>query len=289
MKKTRKFLAVLLVGLMISGGMAVSATATPDEWILYDEAVSSNIDTDEENTRYTVQKGDNLLTIAQRFGVSTVELVSMNKLSNADLIKEGQDLIVTGSNCLHSVIAGETLSGIAKTYGVRAGDIVVANDLKNEDLLVIGEKLLIPRKPGYSIGLPAWNVTRGLPLGELQWPLVGWISSPFGYRDGKPHEGVDFAADFGTPIKTVMPGRVIFAGPRGTYGITVILDHGEGLSTLYAHTSKLLVSEGEWVNKGQTIALVGNTGRSNGPHLHMELQINGIPYDPMMFLSRAKA
>lgn len=288
MMKTRKALAVLLV-LMISWGMAASATATPDEWIYYDEALLANAETVEEDIRYIVQKGDNLLTISQRYGVSATELVSMNKLSNADLIKEGQELIVTRSNSIHSVVTGETLFAIANTYGVRAEDVVTANDLKNENLLVVGQKLLIPRKPGYSIGLPAWNVTRGLPLGELQWPLVGWISSHFGYRDGKPHEGVDFAADLGTPIKAVMPGRVVFAGPRGTYGITVILDHGEGLSTLYAHTSKLLVSEGEWVNNGQTIALVGNTGKSNGPHLHMELRINDVPYDPIMFLSRAKA
>jgi murein DD-endopeptidase MepM/ murein hydrolase activator NlpD len=190
---------------------------------------------------------------------------------------------------VHTVNQGETLSGIARNFGVQVKDIAAANGLKNEDMVMAGQKLLIARNTGFQGSLGTGPASRGLPVGELEWPVVGWISSPFGMRDGKPHEGVDIAADHGAPIRAAMAGRVAFAGPRGGYGLTVIIDHGDGISTLYAHSSKILVTEGEWVGRGQVIALVGNTGKSKGPHLHLELLLNGVPYDPLICLGRTYA
>jgi len=126
-------------------------------------------------------------------------------------------------------------------------------------------------------------------VGQMSWPAVGWISSPFGLRDGCVHEGLDIAAGEGEPVCAARDGHVIFTGPRGTYGLTVIIDHGAGLTTLYAHASNLLVQENDWVKEGQLVARVGSTGHSNGPHLHFEVRLNEVPYDPQYFLSHISA
>ncbi|MCL6479833.1 MAG: M23 family metallopeptidase [Peptococcaceae bacterium] len=299
MANTGKIAAVILTCLIFSGILAVSATATPDEWIAeegpYLDPSVKNIDSEgggaassAETGRYVVQKGDTLLAIAGKLGVPAAELASMNNLRDADRIREGQLLLIPGGVVVHTVQPGETLSAIARKFGTTWKDIAAANGIENEDLVVAGRKLVICRGSGPA-AVPAAPASRGLPVGELEWPVVGWISSPFGTREGKPHEGIDIAADYGVPIRAAMAGRVAFAGPRGTYGLAVILDHGDGLITLYAHSSKILVSEGEWVDRGQVIALVGNTGNSRGPHLHLELRINDIPYDPMLCLRRAYA
>lgn len=295
MTKTRKVVAVLLCVAVLSGVPVVRAIATPDEWISekspYLSPAGKNIEERENrqaSDRYVVRKGDTLLAIAARFGVPAVDLASVNSLRDPNLIKEGQVITVPGIRGIHTVAPGETLTVIALKNGVSIREISEANGLTNEDFLMEGQKLAIPGKTG-STGVFMPLTARALPVGEMEWPVVGWVSSHFGMRDGKHHDGVDIAADHGTPIKATMPGRVVFAGSRGSYGLAVILDHGDGLSTLYAHSSKILVTEGEWVNKGQVIALVGNTGRSLGPHLHMEMLINGVPYDPMICYKRAKA
>jgi murein DD-endopeptidase MepM/ murein hydrolase activator NlpD len=121
-------------------------------------------------------------------------------------------------------------------------------------------------------------------------PVQGRFTSGFGYRthpilgERRMHAGVDFAAPPGTPIVSVAPGIVIDAGYRRGYGNTVVIDHGGGVSTLYAHCSRLFVSEGQRVRQGQRIAAVGSTGLSTGPHLHFEVRINGVPVNPMPYL-----
>lgn len=296
MTKTRKIVAVLLCVAVLSGVTAVRAMATPDEWI---DDRGRYLNTAGKNTGaagnrqaaegYLVRKGDTLLAIAARFGVSVADLASANGLRDSNLIREDQVIMVPGVRGVHMVAQGENLSTIAFKNGVSVKEISGVNDIKDEDFLMAGQRLIIPGKPGPGGALTAASAARALPVGEMEWPVAGWISSHFGMREGKHHDGVDIAADQGTPIKAVMSGRVVFAGPRGSYGLAVILDHGDGLSTLYAHHSKILVTEGEWVNKGQAIALVGNTGRSLGPHLHMEMLINGVPYDPMLCFNRVRA
>jgi hypothetical protein len=119
---------------------------------------------------------------------------------------------------------------------------------------------------------------------------VGWISSPFGWRidplTGRPefHEGIDFAAPMGTPIHAVAAGVVTWAGPLGGYGNMVQINDGEGYSTLYAHSEKVLVHVGETVKRGEVIALVGSTGWSTGPHVHFQVMRNGQPINPKAFI-----
>lgn len=122
------------------------------------------------------------------------------------------------------------------------------------------------------------------------WPASGRKNDGFGYRTdpftGKKtfHEGLDISASSGTPIKAAASGVVEFAGNKGGYGNCVIINHGNGLKTLYAHSSKLLVKEGQNVQKGDVIAKVGSTGRSTGPHLHFEVHVGGTPVDPLKYL-----
>ena len=126
--------------------------------------------------------------------------------------------------------------------------------------------------------------------GQMLLPIIAEITSNYGWRTHpvlgyeRFHAGVDFGADYGTPIHAAEQGTVIFAGWYGGYGNAVIVDHGGTITTLYAHASELYVQEGQTVTRGQAIAAVGSTGLSTGPHLHFEVRRNGEPTDPMSFL-----
>jgi murein DD-endopeptidase MepM/ murein hydrolase activator NlpD len=118
----------------------------------------------------------------------------------------------------------------------------------------------------------------------LRWPVSGPVTSGFGYRWGRLHAGIDIGAPSGTPIHAAKAGTVIFAGQQGGYGNVVIIDHGGGLSTLYAHQSRIGARDGEDVSGGDVIGYVGSTGHSTGPHLHFETRMSGSPQDPRRYL-----
>ncbi len=118
----------------------------------------------------------------------------------------------------------------------------------------------------------------------LVWPLRGPVTSPFGSRWGRLHAGIDISAGTGTPIRAAKAGTVIFAGVMGGYGNTVIIDHGGGFSTLYAHQSRLGTNDGASVGQGEVVGFVGSTGHSTGPHLHFETRVGGSPQNPMRYL-----
>jgi murein DD-endopeptidase MepM/ murein hydrolase activator NlpD len=118
----------------------------------------------------------------------------------------------------------------------------------------------------------------------LIWPASGPISSPFGYRWGAMHTGIDIDAGYGAPIVAAKAGTVISAGWNGGYGQCTIIDHGGSFSTLYAHQSTMLVGEGQSVSQGQLIGYVGGTGNVTGPHLHFETRVGGNPENPLNYL-----
>lgn len=116
-------------------------------------------------------------------------------------------------------------------------------------------------------------------------PLTDYtLSSEYGWRWGRMHAGIDMAAPQGAPIYAMNAGTVVHSGWLGGYGYAVIIDHGDGVESLHGHTSQLLVSEGQEVAAGDRIALVGNTGFSYGPHLHLEVHVNGAPQEPIAWL-----
>ncbi len=116
------------------------------------------------------------------------------------------------------------------------------------------------------------------------WPCDGVVVSGFGLRWGRMHEGVDIGCAYGTPNRAAASGTVIYSGWHGGYGNLIVVDHGNGLSTAYAHASSLLVGIGQSVSQGDTVSLVGSTGNSSGPHLHFEVRVNGQAVDPLFYL-----
>jgi murein DD-endopeptidase MepM/ murein hydrolase activator NlpD len=126
--------------------------------------------------------------------------------------------------------------------------------------------------------------------GSLSFPVRAPITSHFGWRTHpvlgtrRLHAGTDFGADTGTPIRAAGAGRVIYAGWQGGYGNTVIIDHGQGMTTLYGHCSQIYASDGQTVQQGEAVAAVGSTGMSTGPHLHFEVRVGGEPQNPLAYL-----
>jgi murein DD-endopeptidase MepM/ murein hydrolase activator NlpD len=125
---------------------------------------------------------------------------------------------------------------------------------------------------------------------QIKWtPMLDQITitSLFGQRWGRNHNGVDFDAETGDPVYAAYPGTVTHAGWESGFGNLVIIDHGDGVETYYAHNSEVLVNEGDWVDAGSQIANAGNTGRSFGSHVHFEVHVNGEPVEPLHYLAEA--
>jgi murein DD-endopeptidase MepM/ murein hydrolase activator NlpD len=124
----------------------------------------------------------------------------------------------------------------------------------------------------------------GVSASGLVWPVDGPVTSGFGMRWGRMHEGIDIAVPTGTAVRASASGTVIHSGWLGGYGNLVVIDHGNGLATAYAHNSSLLVSVGQGVTQGETVSLAGSTGNSSGPHVHFEVRVNGVAVDPLLYL-----
>lgn len=178
----------------------------------------------------------------------------------------------------YRVQPGDTLSGVAARFGADPAAVARLSGLGDPDLLRVGERLTVPLEAGSPFSDMAL-------LPRFFWPLRGRITSGFGPRWGRPHEGLDIAAATGTPIRAAAPGVVAFAGWRTGYGRVVVVAHSFGLTTVYAHASAILVRVGEVVGAGQPMARVGATGDATGPHLHFEVRVRGVPVDPLPLLS----
>ncbi len=178
---------------------------------------------------------------------------------------------------------------VAKRYGVTVEELKNANPNKS---FSGNEWLFVPSKVGMAYLLNDTYVVEDyghLGTGRFLWPVPNFfkVSSSFGPRGRRHHDGIDIPAPRGTPIVAVDSGYVIYSdnGIRG-YGNMIVLAHGDDVFTVYAHNTKNKVSKGEKVKKGETIALVGNTGRSSGPHLHFEIRVKNKKRDPARFLSK---
>ena len=191
----------------------------------------------------------------------------------------------------HVVRPGETLWRIARRFGVSVEELIRVNGIRDVHRVPVGARLLVPAPavPGAAVGREAARVrarAEALRAARLSfgWPLRGRLTSPFGTRRGRPHEGIDVAAPRGTPVRAAEAGRVIHAGPLGAYGKLVVVDHGGGFATVYAHNRRILVRPGQRVEKGQPLAEVGATGNATGPHLHFEVRVAKVARDPLLYL-----
>jgi len=218
----------------------------------------------------------------------------------------------------HILRRGQTLYSVARMYGVEVAALMQANGIKNSRHVAANTMLLIPvtrsgRTPSGAAPSPAVLQASlapglGLPEGKaapsagsgkkkdarqeaaadqpaLAWPVQGAVTGAYGRR-GKSdhHEGIDIDGDTGDPIHAAASGIVAFAGTHGDYGRTVVIDHGEGWRTVYAHASELRVVEGDPVRVGDTIAEVGRSGNARGSHLHFEVRHDGRALNPIPYL-----
>ncbi len=249
---------------------------------------------------YTVQQGDTVLAIAARYKLQpeTIQWSNPKIEQNPDLLRVGDELkVLPLDGVLHTVSAGDTLSAIAQRYKVSVEEMLAYDGNNLADInapLIIGTSLVIPggTKPQYAQQQVA-SLTSGartaaaradaaIGSGNFSWPASGSISQ--NYWGG--HPAIDIAGRTGSPVRAADGGYVTTAGGgwNGGYGNHVIVDHGNGFATLYAHLNSIFVSPGENVVAGQQVGTLGNTGNSTGPHLHFEIRYQGYARNPYNYL-----
>ena len=280
MEKRATTLVLLVTLVLTSWPLPVKAGWSQDGFAPCVLSVSS----DSLIRKYLVQKGDTVWDIARASSVDVDIILAMNNLDRTSVIQEGQYLDIPGDrHRLHRIKAGDSLWKIAGMYQVSVSQLIAANTkIKDPSKLRIGQMINIPAQSSPAktmVSQPSRSIT-----GLFAWPVFGEISSRYGWRKGGFHHGLDIACKVGTPIRAAQAGKVTFSGTRSVYGKTVVIEHTNGIETLYAHTSKNLVTKGQQVKKGQIIALVGLTGRTTGPHLHFQINHNGKTVDPMQYL-----
>jgi murein DD-endopeptidase MepM/ murein hydrolase activator NlpD len=245
---------------------------------------------------YIVQSGDTVSSIANKFDVSIDTIRWQNDLSSINSIKPGDKIEVPPvTGMVHQVKRGETIYSIAKRYDVDSQQIVnwpfntYADD---EDFsLAVGQNLIVPDgvKPQEQLWDPKRYVAQSTPdagvvsaTGQFSWPTSGSISQRYVWY----HKALDISNKGGPAILAADSGRVTVAGwpDNFGYGNRVIINHGNGFETLYAHMSSIAVSVGQTVNRGDVLGVMGSTGRSTGTHLHFEIRQNGATLDPLGFL-----
>lgn len=238
-----------------------------------------------EYTNYTVEKGDTISGIAKKFGLRNIGTIfSANEISNARRIMSGEKLLIPSiDGIIYKVKKGDSLALIASKFEISMESILDANDLSRQSVY-IGQTLFIP-----GASLPVFEIRKA--MGELFiYPIKGRLTSPFGYRadpfTGRRsfHSGIDLAAPEGTPIKVVLDGKVNETGYSRIFGNYIIITHSGGYQSLYGHLSKFKVKRGQHVIQGSIIGLVGNTGMSTGPHVHLSIYKNGKLLNPLTVL-----
>ena len=232
---------------------------------------------------HTVQNGETIGAIAANYSIDVETLQGANDKLTEEIHPGDQLAILPGRGVLHTADMGDTLWRIANMYGINVAAIMSANGKASEHLS-IGEKLFVPggKKPQrteHQLAQAETPVSRGI-SDRFVWPAAGSLSSGFGYRWGREHNGIDIANDVGTQIKAARSGRVAYAGWYSGYGYSVVIEHDQGYSTLYGHLNDYSVQKDQYVKGGQVIAYMGNSGNSTGPHLHFEVRKSGMILNP---------
>jgi len=252
--------------------------------------------TRDKTYEYTVQSGDTVASIAQKFGVSEDTIRWQNNLKSKNSIKEGQVLqILPVTGVSHKVVKGDTVYSIAKKYDSSAQSIVdfPYNTFTNDETfeLAIGQTVVVPDgvMPEEVLWSPVARVKQLTPdagtvvaSGNFVWPASGTITQRFAWY----HKGVDIANPSAPSVLAADSGTVMVAGwpDNSGYGNRVIINHGNGYVTLYAHLQSIYVVAGQTVARGAAVGKMGSTGRSTGTHLHFEVILNGTYLNPLNVL-----
>ena len=209
---------------------------------------------------HTVQKGQTLYFIARAYDVETNLLKQINGIYNPSKLQVGTRLWIPGARQVLNV------------------DASIDKQVLTKNKKKINKKLNKKQKPKKDI-----KSIKGF----FVWPVKGQLTSRFGNRSGRHHDGIDIAARKGTPVIAAAAGKVMFSGwgPAG-YGLMLIIKHKNNLTTVYAHNAHIHVHKNQMVKQGQRIASVGSTGRSTGPHLHFEVRNDSNPMNPINYLSK---
>lgn len=281
----------------------------PNEVQSVDEVIALLQNGTVEQEKYSVEEGDSISTIANQFDLSTDELEDLNDMSEEDVLKVGQTLVVETLEPYVDVITNKTefkeeempfdtkviedddlFKGEEKVkqegkkgkrtvlYHMKEsnGEELEKNELEEEVLEKPVEEIIIKGTKDPDVG-----------DGDFAWPAVGgYVSSELGQRWGKLHKGIDIARPSDRTIKAADNGVVTSAGYSSSYGYKVEIDHQNGYRTLYAHLDSLSVKTGETVTKGSKLGDMGSTGNSTGVHLHFELYKDGQLKNPLDYISQ---
>lgn len=315
-KKAQRLIHSGMAGLTALGVMIAPVVAqefpgrSVDPWNITSPSAVLSASTEEGNTdtvfsdknirgeviKYAVQEGDTVSSIADKFGISTDTIRWQNNLASKDSIKVGQELdILPVTGIAHKVQKGDTVESIAKKYDSSSQAIVdfPFNTFTNDETfdLAIGQTVVVPDgvKPAEAVWSPVARVKQITPnagtvvaSGSFVWPTQGIITQRFAWY----HKGVDIANRAMPVVLAADAGKVFVAGwpDNSGYGNRVMIDHGNGYKTLYGHLSKVYVTVGQTVKRGDTIGQMGSTGRSTGPHLHFEVRTGSGFLNPLNFL-----
>ncbi len=244
---------------------------------------------------HEVAEGDTVSSVAGEFGVSEETILWQNDLSSASTIKPGQKLdILPVSGVAHKVESGDTIYSVAKKYRANAQAILdfPFNDIGDDFQLITGQFLIVPDgappekpKPAPTQYLARANIPASdLGSGRFIWPASGDLAQYFAWY----HPAIDISNLGGGPIYASDSGTVTVSGWPDNYGYgnRVVIDHGNGYTTLYGHLSAIYVSPGQQVTKGEVIGAMGSTGRSSGVHVHLEIRKDGTALNPLGLLGR---
>lgn len=289
---------VILATLWLAGVEVVSATGLQEAHkpLYTKEALSFRVNS--MTKLYRVAGGETVWEIAYRHRTSADLVAAMNFLEPDATLYAGQYLVLpVEREQTYRVMPGDTLWSISQRYDVEIDQLVALNEMSNADLLRIGQIISIPGYEGES-AVPVMKeqmvkeqvvpVTGRARISSLLNPISGGeLTSSYGKRNGGFHHGWDLAAPEGTSIRAAASGTVVLSRwYNRIYGRTVILEHEDGLRTLYAHNKRNFVREGEYVLRGQKIAEVGVSGRTTGPHLHLEVRYDEKTVDPGIYITR---
>ncbi|MBI4426311.1 MAG: peptidoglycan DD-metalloendopeptidase family protein [Candidatus Kerfeldbacteria bacterium] len=283
------------IGSVVDAEAAVSADGSA---LQIPVASSSEVQQRSDVVTYIIQGGDTIGGIANRFGVTQKTILAANKMSNADFIKPGQELLIPPiTGVLHKVVKGDTIASIATKYKVEAQEILDFNHLADASAISVDQTIIVPGgeipelpaerpslaapgRPGFVGPIPGPAPAIG--GGRLNWPTVGRRINQY-FRYG--HTGIDAECAYGNPLFAAREGTVsAVVYQRWGYGYHIVINHGGGLQTLYGHASKIFVKPGQRVSRGQTIAMCGSTGRSSGTHVHFETWVSGRKVNPLTYL-----